>query len=341
MKSSIKYYVLTILLIEFLASVQAQDVHFSQRLAANRERNAAFTNQFTGSWQAMSVYRQQWQSIGTPFTTGAILIAKQFDSKLSALNFFTGFSYINDQSGDGKLNLNQFGLNLGASYTFGKNKVSLAFSNAFILKSFNQRGLSFPSQFDRSTGFFNETLDNRENFSGESTNYYDLGFGSLLERRINDNWNLVSGFSMQHINQAKESFFDRNNKKNIGYGFQFSAEHQYSNLIALIPSFSFYRTKGASETIFGSKVRFESSSFGPIEKISPFVLFRTGVDRLTDALIIGTNASINRFELGISYDFNVSELELASNYQGGFELLLIYTMPEEKQNYKRIPCERY
>ena len=341
MNKKVNYYSITILLIANLTSVQAQDVHFSQRLAAQRERNPAFTNQFDGSWQAMSIYRQQWQSIGTPFITGGLFFTKKFDSPIKGLVPFAGITNINDQSGDGKLNVNLFNLNIGLNYTLGRNSISFALSNALVLKNFNQGGLSFPSQFDRNIGLFNRDLPNSENFSGENTEFFDMGFGILYERKLNDDWILHSGFSMQHVNQAEESFFDADNTKNLGYGLQFSADYRFSELINFVPSLSFYRAKGAAETIVGSKVRFNSSKFGPIERISPFLLFRTGFDRLTDALIIGSQASINRFLFGISYDVNISELELASDYQGGFEMLLIYTMPEKKLNFKRIPCERY
>lgn len=326
----------------FASSVTyGQDVHFSQRLAGDRQRNVAFHDQFEGSWQAMSIYRQQWQSVGVPFITSGIWATKKFDLGLRQTQFFGGISFLNDQSGDAKLNSNQFSLHLGATYTYGKHRFRLAVSNALINKNFDGSGLTFPSQFDRNTGSFDENLSNGENFSGNNLSFYDLGFGLLTEHVINQEWTLQSGFSMQHVNQGQESFFDGENRKNIGYGIQLVAKHTHSKSIGLEPYLSFYRTKGASETIFGSAVILNTFSLGSISKISPFLYFRTGVDRLTDALIIGSRANFQKFQLGVSYDINVSELELASNHRGGFEILLSYTVPEEKLNKKRINCERY
>tara|TARA_R110002096_G_scaffold426165_6_gene635590 strand:+ start:4592 stop:5662 length:1071 start_codon:yes stop_codon:yes gene_type:complete len=341
----VKYWIkLIIFSLTFFGSLKpsySQDVHFSQRLAADRQRNVAFTNQYEGNWQAMTIYRQQWQSIGVPFNTSGFFLTKKIHTKLTALDFFAGVTFLNDQSGDAKLNSNQLSFNIGAAYTYGKNIFSLAVSNSFVLKSFSQAGLTFPSQYDRNEGRFNESFDNGENFAGDNLNYYDLGFGLLFERKLNAQWFLRSGFSMLHVNEATESFFDQDNDKNMGYGFQFVADYLYSEYITVEPYLSFYRAKGASETILGSAVIFNASSFGPVNNIAPFLYLRTGVDRLTDAIILGSRADFSNFQVGASYDFNVSELEIASNYRGGFELSLLFTLPEEKLKTKRIPCERY
>jgi len=338
---SIRYFVLFAICLTFCLKLQSQDVHFSQRLPGDRQRNAAFLDDFEGNIQALTIYRQQWQSIGVPFTTAGLMATKKFSSSIKPLHFFGGISFINDQSGDAKLNANQFSLHLGAAFEYGFHKFRIAVTNAIISKNFNQNGLSFPSQFDRNTGRFNENLSSGENFSGNNLSFYDLGFGLLSEHRLTKKWKVQSGFSMQHVNEGTESFFEQENSKNIGYGIQLVGTYAHSKKISLEPYISFYRTKGASETIMGSAIILQSFFLGPFEKISPFLYLRTGVDRLTDAVIVGSRADFKRFQLGISYDFNVSELELASNYRGSFEALLIYTLPNEKLTQKRINCERY
>ena len=331
----------TIILIAFGNKVHSQDVHFSQRLAADKQRNAAFTNDFEGNWQAMTVYRQQWSTIGEPFTTSTLFFTKQFYSPIPNLNYFGGLQLTYDKSGDAQLTSTQFTLNLGASYQLDKNLFTFAVSNGFVLKSFNQNGLTFPEQYDRNIGGFNENLASGENFNAQDLNYYDLGFGGTWERELNDKWSLTSGFSMAHLTEPQESFYDSDNRKNLGYGLQFVAEHLLNPSINLYPYLSFYRAKGASETILGSAILFNTSTFGPIENIKPFLYVRTGIDRLSDALIVGSYADLGNFQLGASYDINISELELASNYQGGLELSLIYTAKNKELEQRRIPCIRY
>src|SRR5690606_35741178 len=98
-----KQLLIFLLVLFFSTGVYAQDVHFSQRFAQDRERNPACLNHFDGKWQAYSVYRQQWQSIGVPFTTSAINYTRNFYTPINALIAFGGIQYTNDQSGDAKL----------------------------------------------------------------------------------------------------------------------------------------------------------------------------------------------------------------------------------------------
>lgn len=341
MVDRIKILFLAVFVIGLVQFSHAQDVHFSQRLAGDKQRNPAFTNQFEGNWQAFTVYRQQWQSIGVPFTTSSIFATRRFYTNLPALQFYGGLILTNDQSGDAKLTANQFQLNIGASLELEENTYSFFIANSFTTKSFNQNGLTFPSQYDRGIGGFNENLSSGESFQGESTSYFDLGVGGLWERNLSDRWALTAGGSALNLLQPDDSFFDGGSQKSLGYGAQAELEHDLSDFMNLFPYVSFYRSNGASETLIGSAVLFNTAVFGPIENIKPFLYVRTGIDRLSDAVILGSSATIGSFQVGASYDFNVSELEIASNYQGGFELTLSYTGKGPQHKNRRIPCERY
>lgn len=337
----VKSFLVAIILIAIGTKVYSQDVHFSQRLASNQQRNSAFANNFDGLWSGMTVYRQQWNSVGIPFTTSAVFFTRQFYSNIPNLKFFGGLSYYHDQSGDGRLALDQFNLNTGVHYLLGKDAITIAISNSFALKSFNPSQLTFPGQYDRSIGGFNKKLNNGENFAQENIGYYDLAWGARWDRDLNKGWKLTTGISLLHIFEPQETFFDAENNKSRGYGIQLQATKDLSGAMQLLPSLSFYRSNGASETVLGTDLRFQTASLGPVEQLQPFLYLRTGPDRLNDALIIGSYAGFGNFQFGLSYDINISELEVASNHQGGFEISLIYIAKEPKLSTKRIPCVRY
>lgn len=330
-----------LLVLLFSTAVYAQDVHFSQRFAQDRERNPAFLNHFDGKWQAYTVYRQQWQAIGVPFITSAINYTRNFYTPINALVAFGGVQYTNDQSGDAKLLNNRIALNLGAAYESDYGTIVFGASNNLENKSFNQSGLTFPSQYDRNIGGFNEQLANGENFVGEQLSFYNLNLGIRWLYTLTNRWQLNSGFSVQNLTEPQESFMGGDNTKNRGYGIQLLADHSYSERINLLPYFSYHRAKKASEAIAGTAVLFNTASFGPVNNIKPFFYFRSGFGRTTDALIIGSHAQLGDFQLGASYDFNVSDLELASNYKGGFELTLLYKADYKKLQKRRLPCVRY
>lgn len=339
-KSKNLFLVLIILLLPF-KSLYSQDVHFSQKLANDKDRNPAFLNSFEGSWQAMTIYRQQWQAVGVPFTTAGLMFTSNFYTPIKNLKAFAGLQYTNDKSGDAKLLVNRLGLNVGASYLTTYGLFSFAASNNLVDKSFSQNGLTFPSQYDRNQGGFNENLASGENFGGEYFAFYQLNMGMRWEYQLVEKWKINSGIYAQNVASHKESFLEEDNQKKMAYGFQVNAIHQYQTGIDIEPYFSFYRNNRASEIIVGSGVAFDTQKFGAVDELKPFLYFRSGFWRNTDALILGSSVTLGDFDLGASYDINISDLELASNYQGGFELTLIYTAKEKKLEKRRIPCVRY
>jgi type IX secretion system PorP/SprF family membrane protein len=336
-----KQLLIFLLVLLLSTTAYAQDVHFSQRFALDRERNPAFLNHFEGKWQAYSVYRQQWQAIGVPFTTSTINYTRKFYTPISALIAFGGIQYTNDQSGDAKLLNNRIALNLGASYESDLGTFVFGVSNNLENKSYNQNGLTFPAQYDRNTGGFNEQLSNGEDFVGEQLSFYNLNVGLRWLYTLSDKWQLNSGFSVQNLTEPKESFMGTDNTKNRGYGIQLLADHTYSKSINILPYFSYHRAQKASEAIVGGAVLFNTAAFGPVNNIKPFLYMRTGFGRTTDAIILGSHAQLGDFQLGASYDFNISNLELASNYKGGFELTLLYRADYVKLKKRRLPCVRY
>jgi hypothetical protein len=276
-----------------------------------------------------------------PFNTASFFFTKKFHSSDPALDFFGSFNYTNDKSGDGELLINLFSLNAGASYKLGNNLFSLAVNNSLTLKSFNENQLTFPGQYDRTIGGFNRQLNNGESFQSGNTSFFNLGIGGSWSRQLTDRFMLRSGLSLSNLLEPEESFYASDNRKNRGYGMQLVGVYKLSERYDVEPYLSFYRAGGASETVVGSAIILNSSSFGPVDNIKPFLYLRTGPGRNSDALILGSYADWGNFQLGASYDFNLSDLEIASNYRGGFELTLAYTVKERELDIKRIPCVRY
>jgi hypothetical protein len=71
------------------------------------------------------------------------------------------------------------------------------------------------------------------------------------------------------------------------------------------------------------------------------LLFRDGINRNTDAAIGIAGIRFNHLEVGINYDFNISELKVATNTKGAFEVSVVYTSLSSLLNKTAIPCERY
>ena len=319
----------------------AQDVHYSQRLVLDKERNPVFLNDFEGKWQVFSAYRQQWASIGEPFVTTQVNLNRKIRNLGNNLDYFIGAGILQDQSGDVKLSTNQISLSFGASYTTDFGLFEAALSNQWINKSINLNGVTFPEQYDRNIGRFNENLSSQESLNSNSYQYFNWNFGFSWSNQLNDKWKLKSGVSFTNLTEPKESFLQSDNAKNRGIGVQLISHYAWRSKRELRPYISFYRAKGASETLMGSALKLKTEQWGRVNAISPFIYFRTGISRLTDAFIIGSRLQIAQFDLGLSYDVNISQLELATQYKGSFELNLFYTVDYTKLTKRRLPCVRY
>jgi type IX secretion system PorP/SprF family membrane protein len=325
----------------FLSSrVCSQDVHFSQSVASLQQNNASLSPNFEGDFQVISVYREQWGAIGVPFVSSYLAINSNIFRINDQIGLFGGLQYLNDRSGDSKLSVNDLNFNVGLSYFLGENTFSFSVMNSLVVKQFNVNGLSFPQQYDRDIGGFNELLANGEAINSDQINYYNLGVGLSWKKVLTDNWTIISGLSFDNLTQANESFFSEGNSKEMGWSIQGEAKYKWKKAMDLIPYLSYYRTQSASELLFGSGVKFRSNQESNISYIQPFGYLRAGIGRNLDAFIIGSYLGIKQFSIGASYDFNVSDLELASNYKGGFELSLVYIFKGKSIEKRAIPCER-
>ncbi|MBL1145663.1 MAG: PorP/SprF family type IX secretion system membrane protein [Bacteroidetes bacterium] len=329
-----------ILSILFL-SLHSQDVHFSQSVVSIQQRNFSISNNYQGDYQIYSAYREQWGSIGVPFKSSILGFNTSVYSFDNGITFFSGIQYFNDESGDGKLTINQFNVNLAASYQLEENTFLFGVNNGIHLKQFNSKQLTFPEQYDRNTGGFNEQLASGENLNNQDLSFWSLGINMGWKRTINDKLKILSGISIDNLNKPNESFFNETNKLAMGVGIQGLAEYYLKKRMDLMPYLNYYKLGAASETVLGSGIRFKTTKESNVQYIQPFVYARAGFGRNIDALIIGTHLGIGNFDLGASYDFNISDLELASNYQGAFELSLIFVPKHQSIKKRAIPCERF
>ena len=71
----------------------------------------------------------------------------------------------------------------------------------------------------------------------------------------------------------------------------------------------------ASELVLGLKSEIKSEKVG----VMPFLYYR-----IKDAIIVGFGVKKNKLIANVSYDINISDLNIASNNQGGIEFSIIY-----------------
>lgn len=69
--------------------------------------------------------------------------------------------------------------------------------------------------------------------------------------------------------------------------------------------------------------------------------FRDGYKRNYDAANFIVGAQRQEWQVGISYDVNVSDLSSVTHYRGAFELSVIYIAKSSEPKIYNVPCDIY
>src|ERR1051325_1407398 len=150
-----------VVVVFFVLSMQyfdakTQDIHFSQFYATPLTLNPAYTGNFTGDWRLAGIYRDQWRAISPAMMTAAA----SFDKIFTVFNhdISAGAVLVHDRSGDAKLNVTKIFLSGAYHLKISKHTLSGGLQLGFVDKRIDNSALTFPEQFDESTGYFNSQL---------------------------------------------------------------------------------------------------------------------------------------------------------------------------------------
>jgi len=331
---------LLLLLIVFINInlIKAQDIHFSQFLNSPLNLNPAQTGFFQGSYRFILNHRNQWASVTAPYSTfsGSIdlqALKRKYNQDILGL----GIIINNDIAGDGKLGITQG--NISASYIKALNRrnnhfISIGLQLGAAQRKIDFNNLYFNNQYDGD--IFNPNLNNGENFVQNSIFYPDLSLGAHWFYQKDDQLIFNSGAAIFHLNKPIVSFFDNEEVKlNPRIAVYSGLLIGLDKNIELSPSLLIMNQGKYYELIFGADLNFilnNSPYFYSAFSIGSFV-------RNKDAIIAKASLSQRKWVLGISYDFNISELHPASKYLGGYEFSIIYTLNRTYQKKaKEVPC---
>ena len=107
MRLHIKVF-LVFLLVTGFKKAQSQDINFSQFYEMPLLRNPALAGIFAGDFRVTAAYRNQWQSVTTPYQTQALGVEFKKSLGENSDDFLTlGLQITNDKAGDSKLSKTQ------------------------------------------------------------------------------------------------------------------------------------------------------------------------------------------------------------------------------------------
>src|SRR5690606_9897626 len=173
MKHFLKYGVLILFCVSSFRAV-AQDINFSQFYELPLLRNPALAGIFEGDIRLTAGYRNQWQSVTTPYQTQALGIEYKFGISERSDDFLTlGLQITNDQAGDSRLSKTQFLPVLNFHKSISENSfISAGVMAGAVQQRFDPSKLQFDDQFVN--GSYSPTNPTQQVFNNTNMTYYDI-----------------------------------------------------------------------------------------------------------------------------------------------------------------------
>jgi type IX secretion system PorP/SprF family membrane protein len=313
-----KIFFAAIVFLFFSNFVQSQDIHFSQFNASPLTLNAANTGNIDGKFRATANYRNQWASVSVPFKTSTLAVDFALNQKKK--NFFgAGILGIYDNIGTSELTNKSIYASGAYHLHFGKadtpkHYLHIGFQAGFANRTINLNTLVFASQYNPATGTFSNVSVTHIN---GSFSYFDANISAEWSSVFSKKFSLISGVNFMHITKPKELnlVFNTTSAVNTTTIFHITTNYKINQKISISPAIYMLKQTRASEFTIGSSVNYSKKKT---------MLYAGAYYRVNDAMIIMLGAQAKNIRLGLSYDFNISNLKLGSNYKGGFELSLAY-----------------
>ena len=188
----------------------------------------------------------------------------------------------------------------------------------WVQSQFDPTKMTFDSQFQN--GQFNSSLPG-QTFSQTSTSFIDAAVGVSYSDMIANGTEFYLGGSLYHFNKPKASF---NNDMIIlkpRYVFNLGVNMKsgdYDNVFVYVDHI---RQAANVQTLMGMYYRHILIDNEDDQNVS---VSAGGIYRLADAIIPVIKLEFLKVCIGVSYDVNISRLNTASQYRGGFEITASY-----------------
>lgn len=312
----------------------AQDIHFSQYSFTPLLINPALTGAINGRHRVSASYKDQWRSVGTPYTTTAFSYDMNFlKEKWPGSYLGGGLVIFNDKAGDAQLGQLQASLSLSSVVSLNDyHKITAGLQGGVAQRSINPSNpaLQWDNQFNGEQ--YDASIVPNEHIPADVFYQPDIGAGVTWSFG-NDAKTLSSGDAMRfnvgaayfHINRPSQKYIssERLNSKLVLHA---SGLYGMKNTwLSLYPSVLYMRQGALQETNLGLLVRYrvkEESKYTGIFK--EMAVYAGSYFRLGDALIPVVMVEFANYSLGITYDVNISALKAATSARGGVEVSLRY-----------------
>lgn len=304
------------------AAATAQDLHFSQYFNSPLTTNPANTGFIPDAdYRIGANYRNQWSSVMTvPYKTMSVYgDAQLFRDRLETGWLGLGGVILSDVAGTGSLRSTKVYGSVAYHQMLGYSSLlSAGFNVGYAEKRIDPSKLKFPDQFDGE--FFDGNLPTSGLPLNTSTRYFDLQAGINYAYFPQENVYLNAGYSIQHVNRPRETFYADKSASGIipmrHIAFANAILKVHPQLI-LSPNAYFSMQAKSTEIMGGLIANYNLSEAGE------FQLLGGAYYRHKDAVMPMAGFEVKNLRFLFSYDATTSALSSYNNSRGALEFSLI------------------
>ena len=312
---------------------KGQDIHFSEFFATPLFTNPAFAGHFDGTYRFTGIVRRQWSSVSPqPFQTfgGGVDVHKPFNMKRAGIGLrlshdYAGLSSWTNTSIAVPLSLKfRLGSAQNTTFTFGVQP-------EFFQISVDYSKLSFGDQFI--SGRYMPEVPTQQPFHGQTSNKINFSGGLYIEKRASERKRIGAGFSVFNLTEpdagmspGSESRLPRRMNWHVFSAFQLGSSN-----FDLMPAGQYQFQGEHDELLIGTAFRYHLSTEALNKRSVQIGMW----GRTREAAYLSVGFTKNNLFMGASYDFNLNGLRVASEYLGGWEWSIIYTISTVREKTKR------
>ncbi len=295
----------------------SQDLHFSQYFNNPLLTNPANTGFIPDAdYRLGASYRNQYSNImAVPYQTMSIF----GDAQVLRNQIETGWLGLggvieHDVAGTGSLTSTQAYASIAYHQELGLSSLLTAgFNLGWANKRINQSKLTFPDQFDGK--FFDVGLPTSVVLQNNNISYFDLQVGMNYAYFPTKDVYINAGYSIQHVNTPRESFFadDGNNLISMRHIAFINGLFKVADQVIINPNAYFTTMAGATEFELGMNAAYNLSEHGEKQIIAGLYY------RYKDAIIPMIGLEINNVRFTFSYDVTTSSLKNFNHSLGASE----------------------
>lgn len=324
-------------------SLKAQDIHFTQWMFSPLNLNPGETGRFDGDYRVCANFRSQWGAImSKQFKT----FGASYDQVFSAYGqeFSAGLQFVNDRTSIGNLMQNKLLFSGGYNKLYKGNYLSGGIQLGMLHKGLDPNKYTYPVQWDNTIGEFSNSAgqSNMENFVKNNDYSMDFNAGIGWARQINDKVFPEIGVAFMHLNTPKESFLNNAESFSLRHVYNLRVNYKFNDKLVLSPNMLYMYQNKAQDLVLGglAKLKMEPNK-AKINQVFAGINFRDGFKRNYDAANLIMGAKREEWQVGLSYDINISDLSSVTNYRGAFEISVIYIAQSTEPKIYNVPCDRY